>query len=565
LFTGIIEIAMGTPATLETAIMFLYGNKPKINDENIENILHMAEFLLIPNLKSACIAWLKTGSITRENCMQFLQLSSIYDFEIPRCTTYIEEHLPEVLQMPQTVNLTKDSIHLLFSNTRLSYVQMNDRLLFLLKWLNANPNTRKAHMKELLSNIDFHSISNQCLQEALNNSDVACHIQSERMTTVGSNDRRVLIMRGDKYDDVFWCLDLERGQWFRVESNSLKGDRTDVSLEISGTCTNSSGSLVCSVSRKDLEMSFALLDLPTDECTKMNFTAREDDFSIKKPENIKFYGHVCIVSVKKEIKTARRMKVNRFSTSRYIAISTLYIGHIGDSNVQMSPLFSLKYDGIHKFAISESAVAIIFKSKKYVALYDLIEGHLERKCQTTSYEDEIAPFKDGFVIYDNKRCITFTRMQDACLPRKYLVERIPFEHKDVKEIKYFICSQMMYRYYRRADRNIFIYECIPFQTLVSQKTEESIAWQQLPLPKEAALCSSDTIKGKCFEISVPKSILRCHVECPHCKTPLKEVSSRHTYDQDDYYYDDSSSDDDIVDIKILLPSDSDDDYYYDSD
>ncbi|XP_060584498.1 kelch-like protein 41 [Ruditapes philippinarum] len=193
--------------------MFLYGKKPKLNDENIENILHMAEFLLIPNLKSACISWLKTVSITRENCMKFLQLSSIYDFEIPRCTKYIEEHLPEMFLQPQMVNLTKDFIHLLFSNKRLSYVQMDDRLLFLLKWLEANPNTRKAHIKELLTTIDFHSISNQCLQVCLHNPDVACHLPSEHLTTAALNDHRVLIMKGGyNEDDVFWCLDLERDQ-----------------------------------------------------------------------------------------------------------------------------------------------------------------------------------------------------------------------------------------------------------------------------------------------------------------------------------------------------------------
>jgi hypothetical protein len=214
--------------------------------------------------------------------MQFLQLASIYDFEIPKCTTYIEGHLQEVLQLPQIVNLTKDSIHLLFLDTRLSYVQMDDRLLFLLKWLNANPNTRKAHMKELLSsNIDFHSISNQCLQVALNNTEVACLIQSEQMTTAGSNDQRVLIMRGDIIDDVFWCLDLERDQWFRIEPNSLNEERSGDNVVISGTCTNTTGSLVCSVRRNYPEMSCVLLDLRNDECTKMNFTAREGDFSIK--------------------------------------------------------------------------------------------------------------------------------------------------------------------------------------------------------------------------------------------------------------------------------------------
>jgi hypothetical protein len=174
-------------------------------------------------------------------------------------------------------------------------------------------------------------------------------------------------------------------------------------------------------------------------------------------------------------------------TTRYIDISTLYIGHIGDSNVHMSPLFSVKDDKIHKFAINESAFVVILKSKTHVALYDINEGHLERKCQPTSVGDEIAPIKDGFVIYDNKRCIKFTRIQDACLPHKYVEEEISFEQDNSEQIKYFICSQIMYRYYRKDYKENFIFECIPFQTLVSRKTEESMAWQQLSLPKEAAL------------------------------------------------------------------------------
>jgi hypothetical protein len=166
-------------------------------------------------------------------------------------------------------------------------------------------------------------------------------------------------MRGDIIDDVFWCLDLERDQWFRVESNSLKEERSGDNFEISGTCTNTTGSLVCSVRRNYPEMSFVLVDLRKDECTKMNFTAREGDFSINKPENIKFYGDVCIVSLKKEIQrmhylydnssfgdihqrfrkmslmgatsydqlVAQHMIGDILPTTRYINISTLYIGH----------------------------------------------------------------------------------------------------------------------------------------------------------------------------------------------------------------------------------------------
>jgi hypothetical protein len=453
---------------------------------------------------------------------------------------------------------------------------MDDRLLFLLKWLEANPNTRKAHIKELLTTIDFHSISNQCLQVCLHNPDVACHLPSEHLTTAALNDHRVLIMKGGyNEDDVFWCLDLERDQWFRIKSNSLEAERSNRIVEMSGTCTNTTGSIVCSIKKRSYqEMSFVLLDLPKDACTKINLTGSEDEgFRIKESDNVKINEHVCIVSVNKQIKRKQNPnsglsdihhKLGLMSmmgltsldqllafqienrgrmTSENITTSTLYIGHIGESNLDMSPLFSFKDEKILKFAISDNAIAIIFQSREFVALYDLIEGHLERKSQRTSYSDKIAQIKDGFVIYDNNRCITFTRMQGACLSKKYLVKEIPFEHIDGQHIKYFICSQTMYRYYRKDYREHFKFECTPFQTLVSRKTDESIPWKQLPLPKQALLSSRD-IKERCFEIFLPKSMLRCHVECPHCKTPSREVTSRHTYDQDDYYYDGSSSDDD---------------------
>ncbi|XP_060606458.1 uncharacterized protein LOC132758777 [Ruditapes philippinarum] len=367
--------------------------------------------------------------------MKIFQLSSIYDFEIPRCTTYIEEHLPEMLLLPQMVNLTKDSVHLLFSDKRLSYVPMDDRVLFLHKWLDANPNTRRAHMKELLSNIVFSSVSNQCLQACLHNLDAACHTQLKDMTSARSNDHRVLIMKEGNYGDSFWCLDLERDQWFRVELNSLKIDRSGRTVEISDTCTSTTGSIVCSVRRNYPEMSFVLLDLPKDTCTKLNFTVgtEKNEFIIKPSENMKLDGHFCIVSVNKEIKirmqVERQMIESSLSMSRYICFSTLYIGHIGDSNVEMSPLVSFKDDKILKFAMGENAIAIIFKSRTRVAFYDLNEGHLERKIQTTSNGDDIAQIKSGFVIYDKKRCITFTRLQGACLSHKYHVEEIPFETK----------------------------------------------------------------------------------------------------------------------------------------
>jgi hypothetical protein len=497
------------------------------------------------------------------------------------------------------VNLTEDSMLLLFSDKRLSCAPMDDRLLFLFRWLDANPGFRRAYIKDLLKYIDIHSISNQCLQACLQNPDLACHIQSEHMTPAESNDHRVLIIKDVYYDYVFWCLDLERDQWFRVKSNSLKEELSNRSVEMSGTCTNTAGSIVCSI-RSYKDISFVLLDLPNDACTKMNLIGSEEEgLSIEMSGNVKIDGNVCIVSVNKQIERNKnpykksglsdihhkfrhmsmmgltsqrqslalqmREKIRR-RTFENIIISTLYIGHIGESNVVMSPLFSFKDDKILKYAISDNAIAIIFQSRQFVAMYDLIDGHLERESQWTSDSDEIAPIKDGFVIYDNTRCITLTRMKGECL---FTVKKIPFGQIYVPKFEYFICSQMLFRYYTTDYRDNYIFEYTPFQTLVSQEplvwsslsrhTEwepevwKTLVWNQLPLPKEAALLSTNTIKESCFEIFLPKSMLCCHVDSPHCKTTSRKVLCKDTYDQDDYYYDDSSSDDDR-NVRILNPT-----------
>ncbi|XP_045191998.2 calicin-like isoform X2 [Mercenaria mercenaria] len=90
--TGKIEMAIGTPVTLEMAVMFLYGRKPLFTEENIEQMMDLAEFLLIPNLKAACVHWITRLNITEGNCINIIQLSSLYDLYIPECEEYFEGH-----------------------------------------------------------------------------------------------------------------------------------------------------------------------------------------------------------------------------------------------------------------------------------------------------------------------------------------------------------------------------------------------------------------------------------------------------------------------------------------
>lgn len=223
---GEIKMTIGTPDSLQTAIMYLYGKKPKLSQENIENVLQMAEFLLIPNLKAACEIWLNSTVITEDNCLEFLQISSINDFEIKRCVDFIEENLSEMLNDPLMINLTQESVQLLFSDKRLSYVPIDDKLLFLFKWSDA-VNSRKVQLTDLLKTINFNEVSNSLMQNLTHK--YADFIQKDRNSPVIEN-HQVLFMKG--YDisyntcNTFWCLDLEREQWFCFNSESFINERS---------------------------------------------------------------------------------------------------------------------------------------------------------------------------------------------------------------------------------------------------------------------------------------------------------------------------------------------------
>ena len=78
-------------------------------------MLEVAEFLMIPNLKAMCINWLDNCSVTVDNCYKLLELSSIYEFELPKCTEFIRGHLPDMLKKMKMLNITYDSVQLSFS------------------------------------------------------------------------------------------------------------------------------------------------------------------------------------------------------------------------------------------------------------------------------------------------------------------------------------------------------------------------------------------------------------------------------------------------------------------
>lgn len=204
-------------------------------------------------------------------------------------------------------------------------------------------------------------------------------------------------------------------------------------------------------------------------------------------------------------------------TTIHIGTSTVYIGYIADGNVEMSPILSFKDDKVHRLLISENAIAMIFTSHKYVAIYDLVECNSLKIKQSTSLEDQLVQFEKGFLIHDNTRCISLTRTNGPFNSNKYEVCEIPFENTEFKEIIYCFKGQMWYRYHRKSyHEGPGVLETAPCNAVLRQKLKETLSWKQLLLPPKAYYFEN-IFSSKCFSMCLPKSMLRCDINCPHCE------------------------------------------------
>ena len=160
---------------METAIHFLYGQRPEINRDNVKEILEVAEFLMIEEMKRVFIKRMKYIEIDENNCWKMLFLASPYDFHIENVQDFILSHLQELLTMNEMLLVDENSVRYIISDPMLSYISREECFLFLVKWIGHHP-SRKSCFADLFSSLDAKEIN----AEILRNVDLGCLRDSDR-------------------------------------------------------------------------------------------------------------------------------------------------------------------------------------------------------------------------------------------------------------------------------------------------------------------------------------------------------------------------------------------------
>lgn len=206
--SGKVTLHIGKLAAIRSAISFLYVGIVEISYENVKDLLEVAEYFQINDLKQACRDYLFSVEVTVDNCVQICLLCSQYDLDIYNKTyDFLRGHLPDVMKKNDILTLTHDSVLAFITDLTLSYLPQEEFFNFLLRWVSHDLEERIQYFNELFCALDLLQMSKQVIETVLEKNelvskseDCKAHILRAKLTSglsfQDSGERDVILVAG---------------------------------------------------------------------------------------------------------------------------------------------------------------------------------------------------------------------------------------------------------------------------------------------------------------------------------------------------------------------------------
>lgn len=217
--TGELTLNFGSPFAMKEAIKFLYTGQVHLTFEKVRHLLEVADYLQISDMKQICIDFLFTADLTLDNCVQIALLSSTYNLEhlYQRSFQHICAYLPELLLKDDMLQLAKDSVQSLITDSTLSYVKRELFFDFIVRWTEHEREKREGSFEELFCKLDLKAMSPKFLADCVENNGfvlaserckmqfLEAKIQGMAGLSAGSSDTKdvVVLCGGSGYETNF--------------------------------------------------------------------------------------------------------------------------------------------------------------------------------------------------------------------------------------------------------------------------------------------------------------------------------------------------------------------------
>ena len=490
----------------------------------------MADFLMIDELKEFCIDKLKSFEITIENCISLMLICCRFDISISKLERFYLSHLPELMMTDRMIEIDKDAVLVILTDHTLSYVSREEAFKFLLKWVEVNVE-RKAEFGELLVHFDKGDIRPEFLNTVKSNSPDLFNIIEQfrpEIVSATSYDKEDVAVSGKlchvlvlypplhTYSGIiFYAFDLERNCWFRMPF------RTGSDLPSHLPVVQQNGSIYELAPFKDTVFIYNLTSGRCCEKTinfpeiNMAYLSDNDAFAISSQKIYfvkNFREDVLNLQQAEELLNGNVVDLTVYQTTANVYASD--IGDNSNSEVSMTYLFSVK-GPVDAICTTEEFLCLLNREKKQLSIHSFkwqIERTIDLSLYTLQYGNGVLSSigRDIYILTSH----SVVKIQFYLLPKKFLWETQELAiSKDMTLVDQDeLCSDKIVE---------IIYEDDAHLTLQCRKIGRKACYEEvryLGLPLKLL----DETVYQILELQLPKQALRCHIECPHCKSKRSE-------------------------------------------
>ncbi len=161
--------------SLKTIIKCFYEPGLTLTIKNIEGIYSAAHFFQMDKIVLQCQQFVE-DNLSKDTCLSFLRLAQTYGFKkiIAQAHDCILEHLVQLRDTPDFMNMSKDALNYYLSNNKLNTGRDESLVFYTVKdWIGYDPTERMQYAAEMLTNVRFNAIKQSDLTEISTNPIVA--------------------------------------------------------------------------------------------------------------------------------------------------------------------------------------------------------------------------------------------------------------------------------------------------------------------------------------------------------------------------------------------------------
>ena len=167
---GIVRFEEISGAVMEDVLKFIYTGSVEVIQENVEDLIATANYLLIPGLKTVSERFLEE-QMSESNCVSTFYFAEMYQCDelITSSTKFIHANFASVAEMDEFLNLEAKEVERWISSDEISVAVEADVFKIVLKWIEQNKSVRKALFEQLFRHVRLTFLSRDFLLDVVAN------------------------------------------------------------------------------------------------------------------------------------------------------------------------------------------------------------------------------------------------------------------------------------------------------------------------------------------------------------------------------------------------------------